>query len=44
MEAADARSRHFDLDDWGNGYRGFQEVLSFSSSVPVSDLFATEDN
>jgi hypothetical protein len=44
MEAANARSRHFDVDDWGIDYQGYQEVLAFSSSKPVVDLFATEDN
>jgi hypothetical protein len=44
MAAADARSRHFDVDDWGIDYQGYQEVLSFSSSRPVVDLFATADN
>jgi hypothetical protein len=44
MEAADARSRHFDVDDWGVDYQGYREVLSFRSAKPVVDLFATEAN
>jgi hypothetical protein len=44
MEAADARSRHFDKDAWGVDYRGYQEVLAFCSDTPGVDLFASQDN
>jgi hypothetical protein len=44
MAAADARSRHFDNEDWGPDFEGFQAVLAFCTGSPDIDLFATAEN
>jgi hypothetical protein len=44
MEAADARSRHFDNEDWGPDHRGHLELLKFGAQEPKIDLFATAEN
>lgn len=44
LEAADARSRHFDNEDWGPDYDGFLEIEAFASETFSIDLFATYEN
>lgn len=44
LQAADARSRHFDHEDWGVGRHGFLEEEEFASEPMQIDLFATNAN
>lgn len=44
LKQADARSRHFDNDDWGIDLPAFSRVQSFASRPFQIDLFATRDN
>lgn len=43
-QAADARSRHFDNEDWGPDYLGFRKIVSFATKPFSIDLFTTLSN
>lgn len=44
LQAADARSRHFDTEDWGPDFQGFRQIEHFASQSFDIDLFATYEN